>query len=88
MPEHLTPLPNMIAFIALTVAGVEVARTTKDVFVMAVVLVTLAVLGAAVVRQFRDRLSSGYHGNRTRRFVRRSNPPPSEQSGDRPTATG
>ncbi|WP_156059094.1 hypothetical protein [Nocardia rhamnosiphila] len=79
MTERSTPLPNMIAFIALSVAGVEVARTTKDVFVMAVVLVALAVLGAAMIRQFRERLSSGSRGDRTRRsFGGRTRRPPNE----------
>ncbi|MGW0180679.1 hypothetical protein [Nocardia sp. NPDC003345] len=62
----------MIAFIALAVAGVEVARTTTDVFVLAVVLVALGALGAEMVRQFRDRMPSGASGNRTRRLVRRN----------------
>ncbi|MEV3964492.1 hypothetical protein AB0M34_27010 [Nocardia sp. NPDC050193] len=55
----------MIAFIALAIAGGEVARTTKDRFVIAVVSAALLVLGAALARHFRDTLSAGSRENRT-----------------------
>lgn len=51
-------IPNMIAFIGLSIAVVEIARSTMNLFVIAIALAALIVLGGALVRHFRQTGSS------------------------------
>ncbi|WP_459545546.1 hypothetical protein [Nocardia sp. X0981] len=58
MTGQLPALPALIALISLVVAGVEVARSTRDVLVPTVVLLAVIVLGGALVRHFRTARSA------------------------------